>query len=258
VTDDDAAFLAALPGAAFAFSLLLARIGAAVMLLPGLGEAELPAMMRITIALALTILLLPVVLPAVPPAPDALVAAGMVACEVITGVWLGWLARLLAQSLSIAGQIMSYMLGLANVLQPDPALGSQSTALARMLGLAAPVILLASGLYALPVAALAGSYRLVAPGALLPVVDASETVVQAVTQAFALAMRLAAPFLLAGIVWQLALALLARLAPWVQIYTLAIPGQILGGLTLFAVLLSTLLAVWLSAVRDGYARLPGL
>jgi hypothetical protein len=35
VTDDDAAFLAALPGAAFAFSLLLARIGAAIMLVSG-------------------------------------------------------------------------------------------------------------------------------------------------------------------------------------------------------------------------------
>ena len=211
--------MAALPGWGFAFGLVLARVGAAVMLLPGLGEAELPSVVRAGLAVALTALLLPGIGPAVPvPPADPLVGAGMVAAELVTGLWLGWLARLLVQALPIAGQIVSYMLGLSNVLQPDPVLGAQSTALARLLGLAAPVLLLASGLYALPIAALAGSYRLIAPGALLPSGDASESVVQGVAQAFALALRLAAPFVLASIVWQIALALLARLVPRLQVY----------------------------------------
>ena len=169
MTPDDAAFLAALPGWGFAFGLVLARVGAAMMLLPGLGEAELPSVVRAGLAVALTALLLPGIGPAVPvPPADPLVGAGMVAAELVTGFWLGWLARLLVQALPITGQIVSYMLGLSNVLQPDPVLGAQSTALARLLSLAAPVLLLASGLYALPIAALAGSYRLIAPGALLP------------------------------------------------------------------------------------------
>jgi flagellar biosynthesis protein FliR len=259
VTPDDAAFLAALPGWAFAFGLTVARVGAATMLLPGLGEAELPGMVRAGLALGLSVLLLPGLAPVMPPPPaDPVAGAGMVAAELVTGLWLGWLARLLVYALPIAGQIASYMLGLANVLQPDPALGTQSTALARLLGLAAPVLLLASGLYALPVMALAGSYKLIAPGALLPAGDASETVVRAVAEAFALALRLAAPFVLASIVWQLALALLARVAPRLQIYALAMPGQILGGLALFAALVTALLAAWQDMVRDGYALLPGL
>ena len=256
---DDAAFLAALPGLAFAFGLTIARAGAAVMLLPGLGEAELPTFVRVGLALGLAALLLPGLAPAMPPAPaDPVAVAGMVAAELLTGLWLGWLARLLVQALPIAGQIASYMLGLSNVLQPDPALGAQTTALARLLGLAAPVVLLASGLYSLPVMALAGSYKLIAPGALVPAGDASELVVRAVAEAFGLALRLASPFVLASIVWHLALALLARAVPRLQVYALAMPGQILGGLVLVAALMATLIAAWQEAVRDGYAHLPGL
>ena len=259
MTPDDAAFLAGLPGWAFAFALTIARVGAATMLLPGLGEAELPAVVRAGLAFGMAVLLLPALAPLMPPPPpDPLAGAGMVAAELVTGLWLGWLARLLVQALPIAGQIASYMLGLANVLQPDAALGGQSTALARLLGLAAPVILLASGLYALPVMALAGSYKLVAPGTLLPAGDATETVVRAFAEAFGLALRLASPFVLASVVWQLALALLARVAPRLQIYALAMPGQILGGLALLAALIAALLGAWQAMVRDGYAQLPGL
>jgi flagellar biosynthetic protein FliR len=213
---------------------------------------------RAGLALGPTVLLLPGLAPVMPPPPaDPIAVAGMVAAELLTGLWLGWLARLLVQALPIAGQFASYMLGLANVLQPDPVLGAQSTALARLLSLTAPVILLASGLYALPVMALAGSYKLIAPGALLPAGDASETVVRAVAEAFGLALRLASPFVLASVVWQLALALLARVAPRLQIYALAMSGQILGGLALLAALVTALLAAWQEAVRDGYAQLPG-
>ncbi len=76
--------------------------------------------------------------------------------------------------------------------------------------------------------------------------------------AFGLALRLAAPFVLASVVWNVALGLLARLIPHLQIYFAAVPGQILGGLALLAVLASGLAEAWVSAAHDGLAALPGL
>ena len=90
----DADVLAALPGMAFAFALVLCRTSAAVMLLPGLGEVEPPPSVRAGLALALTLLLLPGVAPLVPPAPPGWGGAGMVAAELLAGGALGWLARL--------------------------------------------------------------------------------------------------------------------------------------------------------------------
>ena len=169
------ALLAALPSWAFAFALVLARSSAAVMLLPGLGEAEPPATVRAGLAVALTGLLLPVVLPQMPPVPPGMWQLGsMVAAELLCGGLLGWLARLMALSLPIAGGIVSLLIGLASVLQPDPNLGGQSTALTRLFSLAVPVLVLSTGLYALPLQALAGSYQLVAPGTWLPSGGAAE------------------------------------------------------------------------------------
>ena len=65
----EAELLAALPGLAFHAALLFCRLGAAVMLLPGLGEAEIPATQRLALGLGLVLALLPVLAPALPPAP---------------------------------------------------------------------------------------------------------------------------------------------------------------------------------------------
>ncbi len=256
---DTATLLTELPGWAFAFALVLARSSTAVMLLPGLGEAEPPATVRAGLAVALTGVLLPVMLPQMPPVPpSAWQLAAMVAAEVLCGALLGWLARLVAMALPIAGGIISLLLGLASVLQPDPALGGQSTALARLLGLAVPVLVLSTGLYALPLQALAGSYHLIPPGTWLPAGSAAESVTGAVAEGFALALRLAAPFVLSGVLVQAGMGLLARLVPQMQVYALAVSGQILAGVALLALLTLPLLGAWQDAVDAAWRALPGL
>ena len=252
------AFLAALPGLAFAFTLVLCRAGAAVALLPGLGEAEPPAVLRAGLAFALTILLLPSIAPRVVPPTSDWTAAGMVAAELLAGLTLGWLARLPAMALSMAGAVISSMTGLSSVYQPDPTLGAGSSALARLFGLLAPPVILSSGLYALPLSALAGSYDTVAPGALFGSGLVAEGAQQAVSTAFELSIRLSAPFLLSAVLLQVALGLLARLAPQLQAYTAAAPGQILGGLTLLALLAVPLLNAWTETVRGAWSGLPGM
>jgi flagellar biosynthetic protein FliR len=172
-------------------------------------------------------------------------------------LWLGWLARLLVLALPIAGQFIAYMLGVANVLQPDPELGSQATPIARLFDVIAPVVILVSGLYVLPLAALAGSYGLIPAGTMLPAADTAATAARAVATAFTLAVRLASPFLLVSIVWHVATGLLARLVPRMQVYFVVMPAQILGGIVLLGVLATALLSAWEGAVRTGFSLLPG-
>ena len=258
MTPDAAALLADLPGWSFAFMLVLARFGAAMALLPGLGEATVPALVRVGLALGISVLLLPGLLPLMPPMPAAgLTAAGMIGAEVTTGLWLGWLARLICLALPMAAQFIAFLLGISSVLQPDPELGPQSTALAALFDLAVPLVILVSGLYALPLTALAGSYHLIPAGTLLPSADSTAMAVAAVAQAFGLALRLASPFILASIVWHVAIGLIARLVPRLQVYFVSMPGQIVGGLALLASLFGVIMAAWQDAVRDSLAALPG-
>lgn len=256
---DPAALLAALPAWSFAFVLLLARIGGAMALLPGIGDRLVPSTIRAGLALAITLVLLPEVAPLMPPAPEpGLQAGAMVGAELITGLWFGWLAQLLALAMPIGIQFIAYLLGVATVLQPSAELGSQTSALSRLFELAVPLVVLTSGLYTLPLNALAGSYRLIPPGTLLPASDGTALAVRAVGTMFALALRLAAPFVLASIVWHVAVGLLARLVPRIQVYFVAMPGQILSGLLLLAMLSAEILGAFLNALRDGLSGLPGL
>jgi flagellar biosynthetic protein FliR len=251
-----AAFLADLPNHVFALLLVFARVAGAVMLLPGLGEQAMPATVRLAVALALASVLAPI-LAGLPPLPAApLELARLVAAETTTGLWLGFLARVLALALPAAGGLAAGALGLANVLQPDSQLGPGASALAAGLQQAVPALVLAANLHVPLLAALAGSYALVPVGQVLPPTDLA-TVLPAVADAFALTLRLAAPFLFASLIWSGCLGVAARLVPRLQVYFAAMPGQVLAGLLLLAGLVPMLLGAWTSAMADGFAVLAG-
>lgn len=257
MTGELTALLASLPTWAFAGVLLISRLGAASMVMPVTGEAELPATIRLGFVLALVALLLPVVAPAMPPMPESpWLLCFMITSEIATGLWFGWLVRLWALALPLAGQVIAGTIGIANVLQPDPTLGPQTSALARGLGLAAPVVLLATGGLRLMLGSLADTYRIVSAGHVLPPGDTLQSVIAAVSGSFALSLQLAAPFVLASVVWQIALGLLARLVPQLQVYFAAAPGLILGGLALLGLVGGRLLETWSERMHDVLVSFP--
>jgi flagellar biosynthetic protein FliR len=249
---------AELAAEAFHFILLFCRLGAAGLLLPGLGEQDIPASIRLALGLSLPVLLLPALSSDLPVAPvgvpDLLRLLGS---EILIGLWLGLLARLVALALTQAGQMVALMIGLASPLQTDPSIGAQTTAPARLFGLLAAVLMLSTGLYAVPLRALAQSYALLPPGAPLPLDASAATLAAAVAESLTLALRLVAPLLLSAVVSSLALALLARVAPQLPAYTIAAPGQILLGLMLLVLVLPAMLPVWLSAAGESFAHLAG-
>ncbi len=254
---EDAALLATLPALVFQAVLLFCRLGAAVMLLPGLGESEVPATIRLSLGLMLTLLLLPLLAAALPAPPEAIAELlRLLALELLAGLWLGGLARGLMLALAQAGQVMGSMIGMTSPLQGDPSLGSQSTALGRGFGFAATVLVLATGLYALPLGALVNSYTALPAGAPFPA-GAADSVAAMVTDSMSLSLRLAAPFILAGVLFNVGMGLIARVAPQVQIFVVAAPAQIIAGLGLLILLLPALLTVWQGAMSTGFQALPG-
>jgi flagellar biosynthetic protein FliR len=243
---------------AFAFVMVLCRCGASVMLMPALGEDEPPATLRVALALSFAVLLTPVQAPHMPAMPDGVVRlTGMLAAELLVGGVLGWLARLWSLALSMAGQVIALLIGLSSVLVPDAVLGASAAPIGKLFGMVAPLVILSTGLYALPLTALGGSYALFPAGTLMPPGDLAEVALRAVSGSFALALRLAAPFILVSMVWQVAQGLLSRLVPQMQIYFAALPAQVLGGLLLLGLLARPILQAWSDAVRDGFLALPG-
>ncbi len=241
------------------FALVLARVGATMTLLPGMGESSAPAIVRVGIALCLTVLLVPILQPVMPVVPQSGVTmALMVAGEVITGLWFGWLARLITLALAIGIQFVAYLLGLSSVLQPDPELGAQTSALAKLFDLASPVLILTTGLYTVPLRALVGLFHLVPPGQMLPAGDSLEAAVAALGATFSLALKIASPFVVASVIWHVAIGQVARVMARVQIFFVSLPGQILGGLLILVSVTGAIIDVWRDGVGLYLAALPGL
>ncbi len=251
----NAGLLHALMPLALGFMIAFARIGGAVMLLPGIGEAEIPQMLRAGFAAVLTALLLPVLpLPGLAePSPVLLLA--LLAHELGVGIWLGIMARLFVLALPIAGQVISFQIGLSSVITPDQELGSQSTVLSSVFGIFATTLILASGLYAVPLQALVASYHVIPAGLGLSAGSVLEIAERLTAQSFALGIRLAMPFLIAGLLWQTGLAVVSRLVPQIQIFLVAMPAQTLGGLMLLALLVGGLAEIWLHQAARGFMQL---
>lgn len=257
VAPADMALLASLPALAFQAALLFCRLGAAVMLLPGLGEQEVPATLRLSLGVLLVTLLLPVLGPSLPAAPEAVgEALRLIGIEILIGLWIGTLARFIAMALAQAGQIIATMIGLTSPLQGDLELGAQATVLGRALGAATAVLILSTGLYAIPLGALVQSYAVLPAGA--PLGGAGESIARAAAESLDVALRLAAPFVLGAILFNVGMGLISRLAPQMQIFVVAIPAQILAGTGLLMLLLPAMFAIWHAATQELFLSLPGV
>jgi flagellar biosynthetic protein FliR len=251
----DAGFLQALTPLALSFMLAFAHIGSAVMLLPGIGETNVPQMLRAGFAAALTVLLLPVLPMPSFPAPGPVLLLALLAHECAIGIWLGIMARLFVLALPVAGQIISFQMGLSSVITPSQELGTESTLLSSFFGLFAATLILTTGLYALPLQALTSSYHILPVGLGLPAGGAVQITERLTAQSFALSVQLATPFLLAGLIWQAGLAIISKLVPQLQIFLVAMPGQTLGGIVLLALLGATITAAWIRGTEAGLIRL---
>jgi flagellar biosynthetic protein FliR len=244
-----------LPELAAAFILVFARIGAMVMLLPGLGEQFVPRRMRLTVALMLALALLPLVRPSFGALPRELPGLlQLLASEVLVGLFIGGCIRLVAATTATAGTVIAQQLGLGFVTQIDPTQGGQSVLVANFLTLLGIAVVFAFELHHLAIAAMHDSYRLFEPGRAAPVGDFAQTAVRVVATSFALAIQISAPFLVAGLVLQVAMGVLSRLMPQLQILFLAMPAQIIAGFALLAALLATSMGWYASHVGEAIAR----
>lgn len=240
-----------LPRIAAVFMLMMARIGTMVMLMPGLGETSVPQRLRLSIALALTLMFFPLVSDAyrVEMALPALLR--LLAGELAVGFVIGATGRMLMGGLQTAGTVIANQLGLGFVTTVDPTQGQQGAIFSGFLALLAVTLIFASDLHHLVIAALYDSYTLFAPGTLPNAGDAAQMILQTVAGAFRIAIQISAPFLVFGLIFNAGLAVLSKLMPQMQVFFIALPATIMLGLLLFAFVVATMMLVWLGYLQAG-------
>jgi flagellar biosynthetic protein FliR len=240
-----------LPALAATYLLVFARIGTMVMLLPGLGELSVPVRVRLTVALLLAALLVPLhrsayVLDLKSFGPVIV----MLIEEIAIGAVLGVTARLTISALQVAGSVVAQQLGLGFVTAVDPTQGQQGLILGNFLTLLGLTLVFAADLHHLVIAAINDSYALFKPGELPIVGDAAALTTRTVANAFRIGIQLSAPFLVFGLLFNLGLGVLSRLMPQMQVFFVGVPLSILVGFLILILVLGAMMVTFLGSVES--------
>src|SRR5271154_6086823 len=229
--------------------LVFARTGTMLMLLPGLGEQNISARLRLTIALVLAAVLLPLHRDAYQIDTSALAPTIVLLVEeIFIGAVLGLTARLTISALDVAGSVIAQQLGLGFVTAIDPTQGEQGAILGNFLTMLGITLFFATDMHYLVIAALNDSYTLFAPGEVPATGDVAALVTKTVSGAFRIGIELSAPFLVFGLLFNLGLGVLSRLMPAMQVYFLALPASILLGFLFLVVVLGSMMGVFLDYI----------
>lgn len=248
-----------LPNTAFVYILLFTRIGAILMLMPALGEDMIPARMRLSFALAFTLVVYPLLASAMPVMPtDLMNLLALIFHELAIGLILGAIARLTVSATQVAGAIIAFQTGLSSAMAADPTqTGVQGAVFGSFLSFLGMVLIFATDLHHVALAATYDSYMVFPLDAPLMFDDAAQLAIQTVARAFSIGIQMSAPFIVFGLVFNLGAGILARLMPALQVFFLLMPANIFVGLVLFALLLTMMMGLYLTGFENHLAMWRG-
>jgi flagellar biosynthetic protein FliR len=247
VTPDD--FHSFLTTGVFAFMLTFVRVGTAIMVMPGIGNAFVPQNIRLYFALAFAFVVFPIIQSKIPyPLPATFNLFTMIIMEFIAGLFLGTIMRVLLAAVDTAGMIISTQSSLANAQLFNPAFASQGTVIGSFLTLAATV----TDLHHLMLTGIIESYNLFPINKLPPVGDMADVLVKEVGLSFVVAIQMGAPFLVLVTILYVGMAVMSKLMPQVQVFMLAVPIQVTLALITLSMAMSTMMLFWLDKFDEGY------
>lgn len=236
----------------FAFILTFARIGTAMMLMPGTGDSFVSPKVRLHLAAAISLMLFPLALPYVPdPLPDTVGLFMLIAMEFTIGMFFGAIARTLIAALDTAGMAISLSSGLANGQLFNPTIASQGSIMGAFISVTGVVLIFATDMHHLLFMGIMESYELFPLGSLPEIGSMADLMARVVSTSFAVGIKFAAPFIVFTILVYASMGVLARVMPQIQVLILALPLQILVSVTLLMIVMSTGMFYWLGQFEQG-------
>ncbi len=236
-------------GVAWAAALAFVRIGAMVALMPGFGDTAVPQRVKLALVVAFTLIIAPVLAERIAGAQPSFIALGG---EAIAGLILGIGLRLFIMALQTAAAIIAQATTLSQLFsgtapEPQPAIGNLFLIAGVALAMSADLHVRAAELVIL-------SYDILPAGGRPSAEDAADWGLALIGRTFSLAFMLAAPFVIASMLYNLALGAINRAMPTLMVSMVGAPALTLGALALLAVATPVLLAAWLAAFSEHLAQ----
>ncbi len=231
------------------WALALVRISFMSFLLPIFGISEVPNQVKAGLAFFLSLIIFPTLAQHSLAVPDNLAGFSLLMFrEVYIGIIMALGFTFVFSALSLAGKWIDQETGFSSAQLFNPMTEENDAAMGQFLYLIFGVLFLCTGMYSFYVKSIAESFHIIPLGEAQYNLNKVVPVVMAMTQhAFVIGVKLAAPVIVVLFLSTLALGIVARIMPQINVWLVGMPLKIGLGL---GVVIITLPILWQVYVNE--------
>ena len=246
------------PQVLLATFLIFCRIGTCLMLMPGFSSPRVPVRVRLFLAVAVTLALAPLLVTnvqAATPGDSPVVLLGLIASEMLVGAIIGLMGRMFFLALQFAGSAITMLIGLSNTPDAHIEEAEPVAAVTGLITMTASVLIFVADLHWEVLRALLDSYSAVPVAKELAANFGTIKIVDALSDAFLLALRITAPFIVYSLMINLMFGVLGKLTPQIPVYFISVPFVLAGGGMILYFTCSEFLQLFIDGFSDWLARI---
>ena len=228
-----------------------ARVSGLLLVAPILGSAYIPATIKIMIAVAITIFIVPLV--DVPSGVDPLSLPGLVLIsqQLLIGIVIGMIVQIVFNAITVAGENIAMTMGLGFAHMTDPVNGITIPVVSQLLTVIASLYFLALNGHIALINMLVGSFELLpfydlfSPASLISVADWGGRM-------FIGAILISIPAVTALLIVNIAMGLMTRVAPQMNIFSVGFPLTMMLGFIFIMVSIPIAMNVFQGLLNDSF------
>lgn len=225
-----------------AFAFPLARILAFIAAAPLWSTAGVPRRTRLILGLGIALAITPALPPMPAVSPGSMAGLWIMLQQMLIGLGMGFAARIIFSAIDLAGEFIGLQMGLGFATFYDPLSASQTPVIAEFLGLISFLLFLSLNGHLIYLATLAQSFYAIPVSGNFLGAASWLNLAELGTKIFSAGLLLALPVIIALMITNIALAVLTRAAPQLNIFALGFPLTLMGGFVTLTISMSYLAA----------------
>ncbi len=218
------------------------RISAMMMAAPVFGARMMPVRIRIILAFTISVLSAPLLPPVPAVDPISFDAAGIILQQILIGVSMGFIVQMVFQALVVAGEAIANSMGLGFARMVDPANGVQVPVISQFFMVMATLLFVIMNGHLLLIQLVIRSFEIIPVGETGLSVPAFRAIVGWAAEMFAGGLMVALPAVTALLVVNVAMGVITRAAPQLNIFAVGFPLMIMLGFVFLMVSLPSIFA----------------
>ena len=236
------------------FMLVLSRVAGIFAALPVFGGQRMPVRIKAVIVFMISLVCFPTLSVSIPQVPDDAFSLALLALsELMIGLTLAFITQIIFAAVEFSGQIIGMQMGLTISSIIDPTLGTQAQIMSVVQTLFATLMFLTLSIHHYFIHTIIDSFRIIPLGGWHLSGELINFLVMRTADIFILGIRLAAPVMVALLLATVALGIMSRAFPQMNIFMLSMPLNIGLGL----VILGSTLTIFFHGLEISFGHMNG-